>query len=110
MEFRESMRMEGVRSFLLAESNRDHLHETGFDRSMEIGMGFDPSDRDDRIGVISEFVEKDRNTFTGFAEVNSFHALIRPGSPSFLRSPRNGRSALAGLRRLRRHGFPSRRR
>src|SRR4051794_24669560 len=58
----ETLAVKVVGAFLLSEPDRDHLHETGFDRPVEIGVWLYSTDRNDHVRLlVSNPVEEDRD-------------------------------------------------
>ena len=41
--------MTKIRAMLLPQPNRNHFHDSAFDRTMKLGMRFNPSDRNDIV-------------------------------------------------------------
>ena len=87
-------RMYGVSPPLLAEPDGEHLRRPALHRSPERGVGLDPVDHDDRVGLVSVAVHVD-----GYARgcLPDPHALHRRphGTPDAAPRPRRGVASTA---------------
>ena len=73
VELVHALGVEELGALLLPQPDGDHLHQTRLDRSAEIGVRFDPADRDDGVGLEGVAVEPDRNVVLDLAEVDRIH-------------------------------------
>ena len=75
MERGKTLPVECVGAPLLAESDRDHLHEAALDLAGEVRVRLDAVDRDDHVGAFeSVAVDEDRNPRPDLAQLDRLHA------------------------------------
>ena len=78
-------KVQGIRSLLLAESDRDHLDQSGLIRTTEGGVRLDAADNNDRVRLRGILIEINRVPVFQMSHFHSLHTGMNGAAAKLLR-------------------------